>query len=197
MDVAKLIKTGILSGSFNPIHTGHLILAQYMAEYEGLDEVWFVVSPQNPMKHQSVLINEKLRLEMVELAIKKNTRFKCCDIEYKLPVPSYTINTLNELEKKYPERKFSLIIGADNWLIFNRWKDAENILSRFSILIYPRTGYKIEKLPSHPNVKLTTAPCIEISSTFIRSAIAEKKDMNFFLPENVYKYILGKDLYKQ
>lgn len=196
MDVPKPIKIGILSGSFNPIHTGHLILAQYMAEYEDLDEIWFVVSPQNPMKHQDSLINERFRLEMVKLAIQENPRFKCCDIECNLPIPSYTINTLNELEKKYPERKFSFIIGADNWLIFNRWKDSDKILARFPILIYPRTGYDIREPLSHPNVKLTAAPRIEISSTFIRSAITEKKKMNFFLPENVYKYILRKNLYR-
>ena len=189
------VKTGILSGSFNPIHTGHLILAQYMAEYEGLDEIWFVVSPHNPLKNQQTLVSELHRLEMVKLAIDGNPRFRCCDIECQLPLPSYTIHTLNELEKRYPERKFTLIIGSDNWLIFNSWKDPKEIIDRFPILIYPRPGHDICNPPVLPQVKVTAAPRIEISSTFIRTAISGKKKMNFFLPEKVYKYILRENLY--
>lgn len=192
----KTIKTGILSGSFNPIHTGHLILAQYMTQYEDLDEIWFVVSPHNPLKDQNDLTDENLRLEMTRLAVEGFPAFKCCDIEYTLPTPSYTVHTLNELKKKHPEREFTLIIGADNWLIFDKWKDYKEILSSTPILIYPRTGYPIKEKISYPDIKLTSAPCIEISSTFIRNAIRENKNMNFFLPENVYKYILCNNLYK-
>lgn len=189
------IKTGILSGSFNPVHTGHLILAEYLCEYEELDEIWFVVSPQNPLKHPDSLIDDRHRVEMVRLAIADNPKFACNEIELTLPRPSYTIDTLDVLKKRYPEREFRLIIGADNWLLFDRWKEHRRILSEFDLLVYPRAGSPVDADRLPDRVRLTKAPMIEISSTFIRAGIEQGKKMNYFLPADVRRYIREHRLY--
>lgn len=188
---------GFFSGSFNPIHVGHLILANYIVEYTEIDEVWFVVSPQNPMKSEDELSDERVRLRMVEIALEKYTKLKVCDIELSMPKPSYTIDTLNALQEKHPEHNFSLIIGADNWDYFENWKEHDKILENFQLIVYPRLGYRIS-IPNKLKTKIEAldSPIIEVSSTFIRDGIAEGRDMRSLLPDNVYEYIITNKLYK-
>lgn len=188
---------GIFSGSFNPIHIGHLILGNYIAEFTEIDEIWFLISPQSPLKSTSELSSEQLRYEMAEIALRKYPKLKVSDFEFSMPKPSYTIDTLRALKEKFPENNFSLIIGADNWKIFDNWKEYNKILEEFSLKIYPRIGSRItisEKL--RQKVEALDSPIIEVSSTFIRESIAKDKDVRAFLPEGVYEYILEKGLYK-
>ncbi|MDD2798215.1 MAG: nicotinate (nicotinamide) nucleotide adenylyltransferase [Bacteroidales bacterium] len=185
-------KIGIFSGSFNPIHIGHLALANYLCEYEQLDEVWFVVSPHNPLKNSEDLQNEEQRLEWTKLAIGSYPKFRVSEIEFTLPRPSYSIQTLHALRKQFPEKEFILIIGADNWDCFNKWRDYKTILAEFPILIYPRKEFNVViPVELSSTVKLTNAPMLEISSTFIREAISEGKDVRFFLPERIRDVILN------
>lgn len=177
--------TGIFSGSFNPIHIGHLALANWICEFGGVDELWFLVSPQNPLKEEAGLMDERIRLGFVQSAIAGYSKFKASDFEFRLPRPSYTINTLRALQKAYPERHFALIIGADSWCGFPKWKDYEAILSEFDLIVYPRKGYEIV-IPEHlSNVKKVEAPLFDISSTFIRDSLKSGKDVRFFLPEAI------------
>lgn len=177
---------GVFSGSFNPIHIGHLALANYLCEFEGLDEVWFLVSPHNPLKQQDELMPDARRLHLVELAIAGYPRFKASDFEFHLPRPSYSVHTLDALKKVYPYHTFHLIIGSDNWTLFHRWYQWERILQENHLVIYPRPGYPVEKDTLPPQVRLSSAPTFEISSTFIRKALAEGHDVRYFLPSEVY-----------
>lgn len=188
---------GLFFGSFNPIHIGHMALANYMAEFTDMDQVWFVISPHNPLKQKTSLLNQNQRLYMVNVAIEDDERFKSSTIEFDLPQPSYTINTLVHLKEKYPKHKFSLIIGQDNLENFHKWKNYEEILKKYKLYVYPRPGAKKTDLEIHPNVIMTEAPHIEISSTFIRDAIKKKKDIRHFLPEKAWKYIDEMNLYKK
>lgn len=188
-------KIGLFFGSFNPIHLGHLIIANYMVNFTTLDEVWFVVSPQNPFKNKKSLANMYDRLEMVNLAIAKMDKLKSCDIEFALPQPSYTIDTLTYLVAKYPNYDFSLIMGEDNLLGLSKWKNADIILRDFSIVVYPRPGYNATALKLHPSVHMTSSPIMEISSTFIRQAIKDKKDIRFYTTDEVIDFIDKKGLY--
>lgn len=190
------IKTAFFSGTFNPVHTGHLILANYLCEYEGFDEIWLSVSPQNPLREKLSSNNDRQRIEMLNMAVNGNSKIRTTDIEFTLPRPSYTIQTLEALRKKYPERIFTLIIGADSWLSFNKWKDYNKIIEEYLIYIYPRRGYDIDERSLPVNVKLCHAPIIEISSTQIRQGISEGKNMNYFIPRPVYDYIINHGLYK-
>ena len=183
----KKHKTGIFSGSFNPIHIGHLALANYLCEYEGLDEIWFMVSPQNPLKTQSELWSDGLRLKLVELSINGYPHFQASDFEFHLPRPSYSVHTLEKLRAAYPERDFYFIIGSDNWARFDRWYQSERILAENFILIYPRPGYAVDGNTLPQNVKLASSPTFEISSTFIRQAMEEGRDVRYFLHPAVYE----------
>ncbi|WP_297064023.1 nicotinate (nicotinamide) nucleotide adenylyltransferase [uncultured Duncaniella sp.] len=186
---------GILGGSFNPVHIGHLMLASYMQQFGGFDEVWLTLSPLNPLKAGSdELIPDLMRLKMLEIAIGTSKGLNVCDYELTMPKPSYTINTLRYLEKRYPRHTFKLIIGSDNWKIFDQWKDHESILSDFGVVVYPRPGYPVGTI-YEDGVDVINAPTADISSTFLRKAIARGKDMSHFLPNGVFDYIKQNKLY--
>jgi nicotinate-nucleotide adenylyltransferase len=190
-------KIGLFFGSFNPIHHGHLIIANYMLQYTAINKLWFVVSPQNPLKPKNTLLADYHRLELVRLAINDHPDYQVCDIEFKLPKPSYTIQTLAYLTEKYPTKNFYLIIGSDNLQTFHKWKNFESILNNYYLLVYPRADYDGGNLKNHEHVIFTNAPRIEISSTFIRQGIKEKKDLSFFVPEKSYQYIKEMHFYEK
>ena len=188
---------GIFGGSFNPVHIGHMMLAQYIAEFAGLDKVLLMLSPHNPLKENSSLAPDNDRMQMLSIATSGGySRVEPSDIELHLPRPSYTAMTLRELKSRYPATTFHLIIGADNWLSFDRWREPDFILANAKIIIYPRPGYDIDPVSLPAGVRLMEGvPTTEISSSFIRRAIAGGHDMNYFMPHNVYKYIIEKGLY--
>ena len=193
----KRKKVGLLFGSFNPIHSGHLILANYMAEFTDLDEVWFVVSPQNPLKEKSSLLADIHRLALVRLAVEDQLRLKVTDIEFKMPKPSYTIDTLTWLSDQYPQNTFVMICGTDIFAHFHKWKNYREILRNYSLYVYPRSGSDAGTYAQHPRVVLFQAPLMEISASFIRKGIREKKNMAFWMPEKVYQYILEMHFYEK
>lgn len=182
-------KVGIFGGSFNPIHIGHLALANYLCEFSHLDEVWFMVSPQNPLKRNDKLWDDELRLELARLATEDYPKFKVCDIEFQLPRPSYTIHTLNALKEAYPSHEFTLLIGADNWKLFPHWKASDEIIAHHKVLVYPRPGYEIDENELPPSVSLVHTPLLEVSSTFIRESIEAQKDVRYFLHTKVWERI--------
>ncbi|WP_316850143.1 nicotinate (nicotinamide) nucleotide adenylyltransferase [Pedobacter agri] len=190
------MKTGLFFGSYNPIHTGHLIIANYMANHTGLDEVWLVVSPHNPLKDKGGLSNMYDRLEMATLATEKTENIKVSDIEFSLPQPSYTIDTLTHLHERYPTKEFVLIMGADNLVSFKKWKNYEVLLKNYQIYVYPRPGADVSEWKNHPAITFTDTPLMEISSTFIRKAVKEGKNVQFFLPDKVIDFIDSKGMYK-
>ena len=191
------IRTGIFGGTFNPIHLGHLALANYLCEENWVDELWFLITPQNPFKQEQTLLDNHLRMEMVEAAIAGYPRFKASDFEFTLPRPSYTVTTLQKLSETYPDREFVLIIGADNWAAFDKWKSPEEILRNHRILVYPRPGYEINPHELPAQVKAVNTPLLEISSTFIRESIASGKDIRYFLHPEVYRFIKQHQLYNK
>ncbi|HTH82983.1 MAG TPA: nicotinate (nicotinamide) nucleotide adenylyltransferase [Mucilaginibacter sp.] len=191
------MKIGLLFGSFNPIHIGHLIIANYLANHTTLDKVWLVVSPQNPLKKYGDLINTYDRLEMAKLATDNSNNIKVSDVELKLPQPSYTIDTLTHLKEKYPEHEFALIMGSDNLVTLPKWKNYKLILRDYQIFVYPRPGYENAELASHPSVTITMTPQMELSATFIRKSIAEKKNVQYFVPDAVLEFIDSKGLYRK
>lgn len=181
------MEIGIYSGSFNPIHIGHLALANYLCEYQGLDEVWFLVSPHNPLKQQTDLMDDDLRLRLVQLAVAGYPKFRASDFEFSLPRPSYTVHTLDALKQAYPQHRFSLIIGSDNWHHFSRWYQSERILAENRLIVYPRPGYPVNGQTLPTQVTLASTPLLEISSTFIRRALQQGKDVRYFLHPDVYE----------
>ena len=189
---------GLYFGSFNPIHIGHLILANYLAEHSNLDEIWLVVTPQNPFKDKKSLLDNASRLEMVALSLKEYDKLKPCDIEFHLPQPNYTIDTLIHLEEKYPEHSFSLIMGEDNLKSFHKWKNYQVILSRYLIYVYPRLseGKVLDALQGHEHIVYIKTPIIELSATAIREDIAQGKDVRPMLPPQVWSYIDKWGFYK-
>lgn len=190
------MKIGLFFGSFNPIHIGHLIIANTIYEYSDLNEIWFVVSPQNPHKRNSKsLIHEFDRLDMVELAIEDQPNFKALDIEFRMPKPNYTIDTLIYLQEKYPDHKFSLIIGEDNLTSFTSWKNYQMILDHYGLIVYPRPSSRQSNVKNHPNVKLIEAPRLDISASFIRKCIRDNKSVRYLVPEKVLQFIRDRKLY--
>lgn len=183
------MKVGLLFGSFNPVHVGHLILANYMAYNTDLSAVWLVVSPQNPFKASKSLLHEFDRYHMVSLAIDKNSRLGVSDIEFKMPRPSYTIDTLTFLQDKYPGYQFVLIMGQDNLPTLPKWKNYQAILDFFEVYVYPRTGIAPSPLQEHAKVKLIPAPMLDISATLIRDCIRQGKSITYMVPEAVENYI--------
>lgn len=196
------MKVGLFFGSFNPIHAGHMVLANYMLAYTDLDQVWFVVSPHNPLKKKSSLLQERQRLHLVQLAIGDHTKLKACDIEFHISQPSYTIHTLAHLHEKYPQLKFVLLMGEDNLQSFHKWKNFEEILKQYELYVYPRYQTAVESTGSidiiqHSSVKQIAAPRIEISSTAIRQAILDKRDVRYFVPLPVWEYIKEMHFYEK
>jgi nicotinate-nucleotide adenylyltransferase len=193
----KTKKTGLFFGSFNPIHSGHLILANYMAEFTDLDEVWFVVSPQNPLKEKNTLLAEHHRLALVRIAVEDQQKLGVTDIEFRMPRPSYTIDTLTWLGEKYPNREFVLISGTDIFSSFHKWKNYKTILEFYAVYVYPRPGSSLGEYENHPSVKLFPAPLMEISSSFIRKGIKAKKNMRYWMPDKVYEYMQEMHFYEK
>jgi len=197
MNEIKNKKTGLFFGSFNPIHIGHLIIAEYMLEFTDLDQIWFIVSPHNPLKERKTLLADHHRLTLVKIAIEDNPRMKASDIEFKMPKPSYTMDTLTYLKEKYPNKDFVLIAGTDIFPSFHKWKNYKEILSNYKIYVYSRPDHDIGFYTNHPKVKIFNAPLMEISSSFIRNAIKNGKNINYMLPEKVSKYICEMHFYEK
>ena len=190
------MKVGLFFGSFNPIHIGHLAIANYMVEFTDLDKLWFVVSPHNPLKQKKSLLDNHHRFQMVQIAIADDNRFKATDIEFKLPQPSYTIDTLTYLREKYPNLTFVLIMGSDGLVTFNKWKNYKELIKNYQRYIYPRLGTDQALLQNLENGVIVNAPLMDISSTFIRESIAKGKDIRYFLPDKVWQYISEMHFYK-
>ena len=192
------MKIGLYFGSFNPIHIGHLVIANHMSEYSNLDQVWFVVTPHNPFKKKNSLLDNYQRLEMVYEAIKDYAKLSVSDIEFNLPQPNYTVNTLIHLQEKHPNHEFSLIMGEDNLKSFHKWKNYDTILENHHIYVYPRISEnKIEtQFNEHKKIHYIDAPIMQLSSPFIRNAIKEGKNIEPMLPQNVWKYIDEMNFYK-
>jgi nicotinate-nucleotide adenylyltransferase len=203
------MKIGLYFGTFNPIHIGHLIIANHVAEYSDVKQVWMVVTPHNPLKKKDTLLNDSIRLELVHLATEDYPKIKPSDIEFKLPQPNYTVNTLAYLQEKYPKNEFSLIMGEDNLKSFHKWKNYEVILQNHDIFVYPRldandrtskitpSKYNYLTIKNHPKVHYINAPIVEISATFIRESIKNKKNVQPLLPNKVWEYIDHNNLYKK
>lgn len=191
------MKIGLFFGSYNPVHIGHMIIAQYMLEFSDLDQVWLVVSPQNPFKKKETLLNEYERLNLVDLAIGDHLKIRSSNIEFHLPRPSYTIDTLVYLKEKHPTDQFCLIMGSDNLNSISKWKNSNIILRDYPILVYKRTGYIEETNNIQGDIQFLDVPLLDISSTYIRENIKLGKDLRYFMPEPVYQYIREYNLYKK
>ena len=191
------MKIGLYFGSFNPVHNGHMVIANYMAEFTDLNQVWLVVSPHNPLKPLGSLLQDYHRLTLVTKAIGDYKKLKPSNIEFGLPKPSYTINTLVYLQEKHPKHSFVLIMGSDSLATIHKWKNYEMILDGYEIYVYPRPGFDGGKYSTHPKVKFIDAPLMEISASCIRKAIHDKKDVRFMLPQETFNYIDEMGFYKK
>ena len=191
------MKTGLFFGSFNPVHIGHMIIANHMIQYTDLKEIWMVVSPHNPLKSKASLAKDSDRLHLVQLAIDDNPHIKASNIEFSLPVPSYTIDTLIHLQEKYPKREFCLIMGGDSVESLPKWKNYELLLQNYDIYVYERPGYNTTLAEDNPRIKIVKdVPMMDISATFIRNAIRDKKSIQYLVPEKVFDYLDGSQMYK-
>jgi len=191
------MKIGLFFGSFNPIHNGHLIIANYILEYSDIEQLWFVISPQNPLKKKSGLLQDYHRYNLLDSAIGISNKYKVCDIEFKMPKPSYTIDTLTYLNEKYPDKEFVVIMGSDNLKSLPKWKNYIQIIHNYEIIVYPRPDFDCSEYLENKKIKILKAPLMEISSTFIRDSIKNKKDLRFFMPENVYNLIKDMHFYEK
>lgn len=197
-----MAKIGLYFGSFNPIHIGHIAIAGYMTEFADIDQVWFVVSPQNPLKKKETLLDDYQRLYMVQVATGDSNRLKATDIEFKLPVPSYTIDTLSYLKEKFPHHKFSLIMGEDNLYTLHKWKNPVELVKKCPLFVYPRSDSKkpssmlLDRILAEAEINFVKAPLMEISGTFIRNGISKGKNMSYFVPAPVWKYIEEMHFYR-
>ncbi len=194
------MNVGLFFGTFNPIHIGHLIIANHLTEFSDLHQVWFIVSPQSPFKQKTELLADNHRLKLVNIAIEKYPNLKASNIEFKMPKPNYTIDTLILISKKYPEHNLSIIMGDDNLETFNKWKNYKTILSHYQLYVYPRIYQKMKinsMFDNHKKIVKVNAPIIEISATFIRKAIKDNKNISTLLPCKVWKYINKMGFYKK
>jgi len=189
------VKTGLFFGSFNPVHVGHMIIANYMLNHTDLENVWLVISPHNPLKKKKTLARDYDRLYLVNLAIGDELRLKASDIEFGLQQPSYTIDTMTYLDEKYPDREFTLIMGGDNLASLHKWKNYEMLLEKYRIYIYRRPTCVMPELQNHPNVVITEAPLLEISSSYIRELLREKKSVKYLVPDKVHEYLNDYPIY--
>lgn len=191
------MKIGLFFGSFNPVHVGHLIIANYMATQTDLNKVWLVVSPQNPLKPKKTLARDYDRLHLVQLGIGDNGLLEASNVEFSLPKPSYTVDTLAFLKEKHPEKEFALIMGGDNIATLHLWKNYEAILANYDIYVYKRPGIDLGELASHPRVRICEAPMLDISATYIRECIRTGKSVRYLVPDAVYEYLQGSNMYNQ
>ncbi len=194
----KKNKIGLYFGTFNPIHVGHLTIANHMVEFGGLDEVWLVVTPHNPHKKKSSLLDNHHRLAMVRVALEDYPKLKPSTVEFDLPQPNYTVHTLAVLEEKYPEQQFCLIMGEDNLKSLHKWKNYEVILERYELYVYPRIseGTVDHQFKDHPKITKVAAPIMELSSTFIRKGVKNRKNIRPMLPQNVWEYLDEMNFYR-
>jgi nicotinate-nucleotide adenylyltransferase len=198
-----MARIGLYFGSFNPVHIGHMAIAGYMTEFTDLDQVWFVVSPHNPLKNKETLLADHQRLYMTQLAIGDRDKIKSSDIEFKLPVPSFTIDTLAYLHEKHPQHTFCLVMGEDNIQTLHKWKNSEELVKKYPIYVYPRPGTRknpsllLDQLLSKAKIHRVDAPLMEISGTFIRDSIKAGKDVSWFVPDPVWKYIREMHFYER
>lgn len=190
------MKIGLYFGSFNPIHVGHLIIANHVLNETDLERIWFIVSPQNPLKHNNSLLNEYDRLHLIRTAIEDDPRMKVSDIEFYLPKPSYTINTLTFLKEKYPEHNFSVIMGSDSFQNIHKWKNHEAITGNYTIYVYKRPGFDIQKVNTE-KIKILDAPLLEISATNIRELVKKGKSIRYMVPEKIREEIEGNLFFKK
>jgi len=190
------MKIGLFFGSFNPIHVGHLIIGNYMANQTNLDQVWYVVSPQNPFKEKKSLARDHDRLHLVELAVEDNDKLRASNIEFNLPKPSYTIDTLVHIKEKYPAHEFVLIMGGDNLATFHKWKNYEIILRDYRLYVYSRPGYDLGALATHEKVSLFDAPEMKISASYIRTCIREGHSIQYLVSDPVFNYLSSSSMYR-
>jgi len=187
---------GLFFGSFNPVHVGHMIIANYMATQTDLEEVWMVVSPHNPLKPKKTLARDHDRLHLVRLAIGDNPRLKASDVEFGLPQPSYTVDTLSYLKEKYPNRQFALIMGGDNLATLHKWKNYELLLRDHEIFVYQRPSHDLGELQQHPSIKIVEAPLMQISASYIRRCLKAGQSVQYLVPDAVYRYLEEVAIYR-
>ncbi len=190
------LRVGLFFGSFNPVHIGHMMLANYMVEFTDLNELWFVVSPHNPLKEKKTLLADHHRLDLVYQAVDDDPRFRVSDIEFRMPQPSYTIDTMIRLSEKHSNYEFSLICGMDSLESLHKWKNYEQLLRDYRLLVYPRKGFTASRFTHHPSVQVVQAPEIEVSSSFIRHAVSVGKNIQYFMPPKAFAYMTEMHFYE-